>query len=93
MDALTAPIPGREIPRFSEAGSDRARLKEKSDDFEAMILKQMLDIAMTEENSLFGKSTGSHIYRSMYHDTLGKAMAGGFGYSELLFEYLQESVQ
>jgi len=65
------------------------KLKEQTDSFESLVLKQMLDISMKdEENSLFGKSTGSHIYQSMYHDTLSKELSGSFGYSELLYNFL-----
>ena len=68
---------------------NRDKLKEQTDSFESLIIKQMLDISMKdEENSLFGKSTGSHIYQSMYHDTLSKELTGGFGYSELLYNFL-----
>ena len=65
------------------------KLKKQTDAFESLILKQMLDISLKDdENSLFGKSTGSHIYQSMYHDTLSKELAGSFGYSELLYNFL-----
>lgn len=70
-----------------------AVLKEKSDDFEAIVLKTLLDISLKEpKQSIFGKSVGSGIYRSMYHDSLSKQLAGGFGYSELLFEFLKKNV-
>ena len=73
--------------RFDKENHDK--LKEQTDSFESLIIKQMLDISMKdEENSLFGKSTGSHIYQSMYHDTLSKELTGGFGYSELLYNFL-----
>lgn len=73
--------------RFSN--ENEAKLKKQTDSFESLIIKQMLDISMKDgENSLFGKSTGSHIYQSMYHDTLSKELAGGFGYSELLYNFL-----
>jgi Rod binding domain-containing protein len=68
---------------------NKAKLKEQTDSFESLIIKQMLDISMKDgENSLFGKSTGSHIYQSLYHDTLSKELTGGFGYSELLYNFL-----
>lgn len=80
------------IPNLSQT-KDLNKLREKSDDFEAMIIKQMLDISMKEsENSLFGKTTGNKIYSSMYHDALGKEMSGGFGYSELLFNFLKKNI-
>ena len=70
-----------------------AQLKEQADNFEAVIVKQMLDIAMQHEESLFGEdSAGSHIYRSMYHESLSQQVSGGFGYSELLFQFLQEKL-
>lgn len=67
-------------------------LKEQTDNFEAIILKHMLDTAMPEENPLFKDGPGSKIYRSMYHEELGKTAAGGFGYSELLFNFLKEKM-
>lgn len=67
-------------------------LKEQTDNFEAIILKQMLDTAMPEENPLFKDGAGSKIYRSMYHEELSKTAAGGFGYSELLFDFLKEKM-
>lgn len=73
--------------RFDSENSEK--LKEQTDSFESLVIKQMLDISMKDgENSLFGKSTGSHIYQSLYHDTLSKELAGGFGYSELLYNFL-----
>ncbi|MDR3162470.1 MAG: rod-binding protein [Helicobacteraceae bacterium] len=69
------------------------KLKEQTDNFEALILKQMLDISMPNGNSLFGDSAGSEIYRSMYHEELANALSGGFGYSELLFNFLSDRLQ
>ena len=80
---------GKIDTRFDNENS--AKLKEQTDSFESLIIKQMLDISMKDgENSLFGKSTGSHIYQSMYHDTLSKELTGGFGYSELLYNFLMK---
>ena len=67
---------------------DSKKLKEQTDKFEALILKQMLDISLKNEDSLFGKTTGSHIYQSMYNNALSEQLRGGFGYSKLLFEFL-----
>ncbi|MDR1451796.1 MAG: rod-binding protein [Helicobacteraceae bacterium] len=73
--------------------NSKAALKEQTDNFEALLLKQMLDIAMPAENPLFGKSAGNEIYRSLYHETLASALSGGFGYSELLFNSLKDEVE
>jgi len=67
---------------------NKSALKEQTDQFEALILKKILDIAMTDEDPLFPKTPGKSIYSSMYKDELSKELAGGFGYSELLFEFL-----
>lgn len=75
-------------PDANFASENEKKLKEQTDSFESLILKQMLDIAMEDKNSLFEKGTGSHIYQSMYHDALSKELSGGFGYSELLFNFL-----
>jgi Rod binding domain-containing protein len=77
----------------ARAPSTKAALKEQTDNFEALLLKMTLDIAMPAEDPLFGKSAGSEIYRSLYHETMASALAGGFGYSELLFNFLQDKVQ
>lgn len=78
---------------INRAPNTKAALREQTDNFEALLLKQTLDIAMPAENPLFGKGAGSEIYRSLYHETLASALSGGFGYSELLFNFLQNEVQ
>ncbi|MFP4332457.1 MAG: rod-binding protein [Campylobacterales bacterium] len=68
------------------------KLKEQTDAFEALIIKNMLDISMKMENSVLPEEPGKKIYNSMYKDTLSKELAGGFGYSELMFNYLKEKL-
>ena len=68
------------------------QLKQQTDNFEAVILKSFLDESLDMKNDLFPKSAGQNIYNSMYKDTLSKELSGGFGYSELLFNYLKEKV-
>ena len=67
-----------------------AALKEKTDAFEAVMIKQMLDIALEEKYSLFPDDAGKDIYKSMYTDTMSNSLSGGFGFSELLYNYLKE---
>jgi Rod binding domain-containing protein len=74
-----------------DPNSDDAKLKKQTDNFEALILKEILDISLKSENSLFGKDAGDKIYHSMYNDALSKAMSGSFGYSQLLFNYLKQN--
>jgi len=69
---------------------DDVKLKEQTDKFEAFFIKQVLDIALKNENTLFPKDPGDKIYQSMYNDTMSESFSGSFGFSELLFNYLKE---
>jgi len=73
-----------------EEGMDKKALKEQTDQFEAIILKQLLDTSMKNENTLFGKDPGDKIYNSMYRDELSKVSAGNMGISKMLFDFLSE---
>lgn len=66
------------------------KLREQTDAFEALVLKTLLDTALKLENPLYPKEAGSDIYQSMYKDSLSEQLSGGFGYSELLFNFLKE---
>ncbi|ABK83367.1 rod-binding protein [Campylobacter fetus] len=65
-------------------------LREQTDAFEAFLLKEVLDISIKNENSLFPQDAGDKIYSSMYNDTMSKALSGGLGFSEMLFNFLKE---
>ncbi len=67
------------------------KLKEQTDKFEAFFIKQILDISLKHDNSLFEKDAGDKIYNSMYNDALSNGMSGSFGFSELLFNHLKEN--
>ncbi|MBN2896979.1 MAG: rod-binding protein [Campylobacterales bacterium] len=94
MDAISQALFSKDAPSISpsERTKDLAQLKEKSDQFESIIIKMMLDNALEEtDKGLFGsKDPGDRIYKSMYREELAKASAGSFGFSELLFGYLSE---
>ena len=79
------------IPKVSSSEND-AKIREKTDQFEAIIIKMMLDNAMKDDDKgLFGvKDPGDKIYKSMYRDELSKASAGSFGFSQLLFDHLTQ---
>lgn len=66
------------------------RLREQTDNFEALILKIMLQDAIKNDDTLYPKQPGSDIYHSMYIDQLSEELSGSFGYSELLFNFLKE---
>ena len=73
------------------SGKDDAKLKEQTDKFEALFIKQLLDVSLNADNSMFPDVTGKEIYQSMYNDTMGKQFSGSFGFSKLLFDYLKEN--
>jgi len=68
------------------------KLKKVCDEFESEILKFYLKEAMNSKNTLFPKSPGEEIYKSMYQETLSQNLSGNFGYSELLYNFLKNRV-
>ncbi|MDF1879981.1 rod-binding protein [Sulfurimonas sp. MAG313] len=79
----------QDIPKIKD-GLDSVALKEQTDQFEAIILKQLLDTSMKDENTLFGKDPGDKIYNSMYRDEISKVGAGSMGISQMLFDFLSD---
>jgi len=93
IDARTTlAMPTTATPRIAANDDDKA-IREKTDQFEAIIIKMMLDNAMKEQKGLYttSKDPGDKIYKSMYRDELSKASAGGFGFSQMLFEHLTQN--
>lgn len=80
----------KELPKIGSKESDKV-LREKTDQFESIIVKMMLDEAMKDEKNLFNtKDPGDKIFKSMYRDELANASAGGFGFSQMLFDHLSQ---
>lgn len=78
------------LPAIGSKDGDRV-LREKTDQFESIIVKMMLDEAMKDEKNLFSTNDpGDKIFKSMYREELSNASAGGFGFSQMLFEYLTQ---
>ncbi|WP_289242623.1 rod-binding protein [uncultured Campylobacter sp.] len=69
---------------------DVVALKEQTDAFEAFLVKEVLDIALKNENPLFPEDPGDKIYNSMYNDAMSRALSGGFGFSQMLYDFLKE---
>jgi len=71
---------------------ENTALREQTDAFESVIVKMMLDNAMKDEKSIFSTQNdpGDKIYQSMYREELAKASAGGFGFSQMLYDYLSQ---
>jgi flagellar protein FlgJ len=79
-----------ELNRNQETTNDKL-LKEQTDNFEALLIKQLLDESLKHENGLFPKQAGSEIYQSMFNDAVSKEVSGGFGFSKMLFDFLKEN--
>ncbi len=76
------------VPNIVKNDND-VKLKEQTNKFEALIIKEILDISIKSEHSLFPKGVGDEIYRSMYNNALSNKMSGRFGFSKLLFDFLK----
>jgi len=82
--------PQKIVPTIGSKDGDKL-LKEKTDQFESIIVKMMLDEAMKDEKNLFSTNDpGDKIFKSMYREELSNASAGGFGFSQMLFEQLTQ---
>ncbi|CAM2792480.1 rod-binding protein [Helicobacter burdigaliensis] len=79
----------KEAPKITKTDDD-TRLREQTDAFEALIIKNMLNTALKMDDSLYPKAPGHEIYESMYRDTLSESLSGSFGFSDLLFDYLKD---
>ena len=79
------------IPKI-DPKAENAELRAQTDAFESVILKMLMDNAMKDEKNLFTEQNdpGNKIYKSMYRDELSKASAGGFGFSQMLYDYLSQ---
>lgn len=79
------------VPKIDPKAED-AELRKQTDAFESVIVKMLMDNAMKDEKDLFSqqKDPGDKIYKSMYRDELSKASAGGFGFSQMLYDYLSQ---
>jgi len=77
------------IPNINKNVED-SELREQTDAFEAVIIKMLMDNAAKNDKDMFSsqKDPGDKIYKSMYRDELSKASAGGFGFSQMLYDYL-----
>ncbi|TKI68301.1 hypothetical protein FCU45_11395 [Sulfurimonas crateris] len=78
-----------QLPKIDPKADD-AKLREQTDAFESVILKMLMDDAMKDEKNLFTQENdpGDKIYKSMYREELAKASAGGFGFSQMLYDFL-----
>ncbi|QFR48629.1 hypothetical protein FJR48_02355 [Sulfurimonas lithotrophica] len=90
--ALNASLMAKDNVPNIDKNSDDAKIREQTDAFESIILKMLMDNAMKDQEDIFSsqKDPGDKIYKSMYREELAKASAGGFGFSQMLFDYLSE---
>ena len=79
---------------FEKFPVQNLKLKEQTDAFESVMIKILLDNSMQNSMSIFSKKDDSadRIYNSMYREELARVSAGGFGFSQILYEYLSNKV-
>jgi Rod binding domain-containing protein len=79
------------IPKIDPKANDK-ELREQTDAFESVIIKMLMDNSMKDEKNLFSEQNdpGDKIYKSMYRDELSKVSAGGFGFSQMLYDFLSQ---
>ncbi len=96
VNSLTANVLAQQhtIPKIDEKAED-SELRKQTDAFESIIVKMIMDNAAKNEKNLFSdqKDPGDKIYKSMYRDELSKASAGGFGFSQMLYDYLSQKAK
>ncbi len=90
LNMIQKSAPKIESDKLKNDTENDKKLREQTDAFEALILKTLLDTSLKLDNPLYPKEAGNDIYQSMYKDTLAESLSGGFGYSELLFNFLKE---
>ncbi len=75
-----------------DVNAEDVKLREQTDAFESIIIKMIMDNAMENEKNIFSDANdpGDKIYKSMYRDELAKASAGGFGFSQMLYDFLSQ---
>jgi len=78
------------IPKIDPKAENK-ELRAQTDAFESVIIKMLMDNAAKDEKNIFTENDpGEKIYKSMYRDELSKASAGGFGFSQMLYDYLSQ---
>ena len=82
------------IPKI-DPQAENEELRKQTDAFESIIVKMIMDNAAKNEKNLFSEQNdpGDKIYKSMYRDELSKASAGGFGFSQMLYDYLSQKAK
>ncbi len=79
------------VPKI-DPKAENEELRAQTDAFESVIIKMLMDNAMKDEKNLFTDQNdpGDKIYKSMYRDELSRVSAGGFGFSQMLYDYLSQ---
>jgi peptidoglycan hydrolase FlgJ len=67
------------------------KLKEACTEFEAIMVRQMLE-AMQGSTKMFGEGFGGSYFQSMFQDAIAKEIAGkGIGMSKMLYTQLSKT--
>ena len=77
--------------RIPANNKDDAELKKATDKFEAIFVKQFLDLTLKPKYGTMPKGTGSDIHTSMYTRAVSESLSGVFGISDMLFKHLKDN--
>ena len=82
------------IPKIDPKAED-SKLREQTDAFESIMIKMVMDNAAKDEKNIFSTQNdpGDKVYKSMYREELSKVSAGGFGFSQMLYDFLSEKAK
>ena len=92
LNINSALIQQKSLPKIDKDAQD-SEIRKQTDAFEAIIIKMVMDNAAKDEKNLFSsqKDPGDKIYKSMYRDELSKVSSGGFGFSQMLYDFLSRN--
>lgn len=95
-EIYTQIIPKVDIQKLQTSKMDvktNKKLQELSKEFESIMVKTMLDIAIKDEGLFPQKDPANKIYGSFYKDELSKEVSGGYGFSDVIYDYLKQSIK
>ena len=76
--------------RLNTKNMEDKQLRKVSDEFESFFLQQMMDVSLRDTN-VAGEGVGSDIVKGMYTEAMARNSAGGFGISDMLYQFLSEN--
>ena len=94
-DQLTGLLALKQSPGSTDTGKE-TKLKKACQDFEALVLKQMLEVMRKSvpKDGLFSGGYAEEVFQSMQDDKLAEhlAQSGGLGFADTLYAQLSRQI-